>query len=433
MNGRCYFQVTCFACFSMFICAVTSHSMNDSKKLLNDRMLTYEKTFRPVENQSEPIEVYIGFELVSIQEFKEVKEQQTVAAIIRAHWIDEYMTWDPTDYGGLDQLVIESDNVWTPNLVLLNTVEKLKKIGDSWQLIRFLPDGFAYYFPGDVFSATCQVDVTYYPWDRHKCSFSFAPWAQSETEIIFSPIGDKVFTTYFSENGIWHFYNSSIGHTPGSFFIDFTLYLKRKPVFVLLNVVLPIIFMAFLNTLVFAIPVESGERISYSITVLLALAVFLTFVGDNLPKTSSPMSLFGYYLLIVLIISISITLTTIFNMRLYHKDENIPIPDWIVPFVMCLKCECRNIKNKRKCRSLENKKETMDTENEHRSKNENAVDSFNGRKAELEHKNDSKILWRDVGSAFDKIFFVFYFITVSVATIWFFIKVSGNNENDVHD
>jgi hypothetical protein len=407
--------------------------MNDSKKLLNDRMLTYEKTFRPVENQSEPIEVYIGFELVSIQEFKEVKEQLSVAAIIRAHWIDEYMTWDPTDYGGLDQLVIESDNVWTPNLVLLNTVEKLKKIGDSWQLIRFLPDGFAYYFPGDVFSATCQVDVTYYPWDRHKCSFSIAPWAQSETEIIFSPIGDKVFTTYFSENGIWHFYNSSIGHTPGSFFIDFTLYLKRKPVFVLLNVVLPIIFMAFLNTLVFAIPVESGERISYSITVLLALAVFLTFVGDNLPKTSSPMSLFGYYLLIVLIISISITLTTIFNMRLYHKDENIPIPDWIVRFVMCLKCECRNIKNKRKCRSLENKKETMDTENEHRSKNENAVDSFNGRKAELEHKNDSKILWRDVGSAFDKIFFVFYFITVSVATIWFFIKVSGNNENDVHD
>jgi hypothetical protein len=408
--------------------------MNDSKKLLHgDKMLTYEKTFRPVENQSEPLEVFIGFELVSIQEFNEVKEKLSVATIIRDYWIDEYMAWDPADYGGLDQLVIESDNVWTPNLALVNTVEKLEKIGDAWQLIRFTPNGFAHYFPGDVLSAACQVDVTYYPWDRHKCSFSFAPWAQSETEIIFSPFGDKVFTTYFSENGIWHFYNSSIEYTPGSVFIDFTLYLKRKPMFVLLNVVLPIIFMAFLNTVVFAIPVESGERITYSITVLLALAVFLTFVGDNLPKTSSPMSLFGYYLLIVLIISMGITLATIFNMRLYHKDENIPIPDWIVRFVMCLQCECSNVLNKRKCSSLECKKETIDTESEHRSKNENAEDSLNGRKTKLENKNDSKIIWRDVSSAFDKIFFVFCFITVSVATIWFFIKVSGNNGNDFHD
>jgi hypothetical protein len=121
--------------------------MDDAKQLLADRMLGYEKNFRPVINQSNPVNVYVGLQLISIQEFDEVKEELTISAFITVNWEDELIKWDPKDYGGLDQLVIESDNVWTPNLVLSNNVNTLEKIGDAWQLIRFSPNGVAYYFP----------------------------------------------------------------------------------------------------------------------------------------------------------------------------------------------------------------------------------------------------------------------------------------------
>ncbi|XP_060559571.1 5-hydroxytryptamine receptor 3A-like [Ruditapes philippinarum] len=87
----------------------------------------------------------------------------------------------------------------------------------------------------------------------------------------------------------------------------------------------PIIFLAYLNNVVFVIPAECGERISYSITVLLAIAVYLTIVGDNLPKTSFPMAYFSYYLLALLITSICITLATIFNLRIYHYTTSDPV------------------------------------------------------------------------------------------------------------
>jgi hypothetical protein len=382
------------------------------------------------------------------------------------------MRWDPNDYGGLEQLVIASDSVWTPNLVLVNNVNKLEKIGDDWQLIRALSNGEVFNYPADVFSASCRVDVTFYPWDRHKCSFNFAPWGQSNTELVLDPTDDKVLTTYFSENGAWAFYHSGVETSYGGNSIDFVLYLKRKPMYVFVNVILPIIFMAFLNTMIFLIPVESGERISYSITVVLAIAVFLTLVGDNLPKTSSPMSVFGYYLLAVMIISIGITIVTILNVRLYYKDDNDPVPEWIAGFTKLLQCKCRNKTQKREhlttksqtgtkktetyanhITNVENytSKTSVMTESYHRmhsgkvyrpmisgrisvlrSPMTNTVESNKSIEEQIYEstQNDSTISWRDVSSALDNFFFMVSFLVIAVATVSFFAYISGTNKDN---
>ncbi|XP_060576263.1 acetylcholine receptor subunit alpha-like [Ruditapes philippinarum] len=476
MSNKCIVLDVYILFVLVFIHGVNCHSMDDAKRLLADKKQNYEKNFRPVANQSQPLQLYIGFELVTIQEFDEVKEQLTIAGIVTVYWVDEYMTWDPKDYGDLDQLVVESDNVWTPNLVLVNNVNKLEKIGDSWQLIRFLPNGLAHYYPGDVFSASCRVDVTYYPLDRHKCNFAFSPWAQFKTEINISPIGDKVQTSYFSENGAWTFYNSSISYSPEASYIDFNLYLERKPRFVIVNVILPVIFMAFLNTMIFAIPVESGERISYSITVLLAVAVFLTLVGDNLPKTSSPMSIFSYYVLIILITSIGITLVTILNVRVYYKNEKDPVPELIASFVRRLGCNCKNKDNKRKRIPSKSKTERRQTkrgqgsaqlytdvetyinktdisrhynyyvprENVRRpilngrapyqiSSFSDTVESERSNEDKKENVvvNDSLVSWKDVSTALDKLFFILSFIIILTTTVIFFVYIytSGKSDN----
>jgi hypothetical protein len=90
--------------------------------------------------------------------------------------------------------------------------------------------------------------------------------------------------------------------------------------------------------LVFILPVESGERVSYAITVLLSIAVFLTLVGDNIPKSSKPMSLFSYYLLFDLILSTVIVFATIVNLKVYHQHVDKPVPKWLSRTVRKLKC-----------------------------------------------------------------------------------------------
>jgi hypothetical protein len=85
---------------------------------------------------------------------------------------------------------------------------------------------------------------------------------------------------------------------------------------------MPVVFLGLLNILVFLIPAESGERISYSVTVMLAITVFLSSVADSLPKTSSPISLLSYYLLANSGLSVFICLCSILIVRTCHNTDS---------------------------------------------------------------------------------------------------------------
>ena len=68
--------------------------------------------------------------------------------------------------------------------------------------------------------------------------------------------------------------------------IQFQLTLKRLRTYYVMNVILPVIFLSLTASLVFYLPAEAGEKIGMSMTVLLAYAVYLTIIADNMPQTS---------------------------------------------------------------------------------------------------------------------------------------------------
>lgn len=35
-------------------------------------------------------------------------------------WIDEYLVWNPEDFGGITELRIPCDKIWLPDIVLYN-------------------------------------------------------------------------------------------------------------------------------------------------------------------------------------------------------------------------------------------------------------------------------------------------------------------------
>ena len=54
---------------------------------------------------------------------------------------------------------------------------------------------------------------------------------------------------------------------------------------------MPIVLNSILMNAVFALPIDSGEKMSYSLTVLLSYVVFLTWVTENLPPVSTDTSI----------------------------------------------------------------------------------------------------------------------------------------------
>ena len=70
---------------------------------------------------------------------------------------------------------------------------------------------------------------------------------------------------------------------------------ERRSSFYNLNVMIPTICTSLLVVLVFVVPEESGEKLSYVLTVFLSIAVILTLVADSMPPTSITVSVLGTY------------------------------------------------------------------------------------------------------------------------------------------
>lgn len=122
------------------------------------------------------------------------------------------------------------------------------------------------------------------------------------------------------------------------------------PEFYLINMILPVMTIGMLNILVFLLPAESGERVGFSITVLLAIAVFQTIASEKLPAISRPqVSLLCIKLLIDLCLSVLVTTLAIVSLYFYDMSDSRKVPDClraICKVILCKKCEKDKEKDK---------------------------------------------------------------------------------------
>jgi len=140
-------------------------------------------------------------------------------------------------------------------------------------------------------------------------------------------------------NTSWNVFRDKIEST-----ITFSITLKRKPMFFILSVILPVSMLALLNICVFVLPCDSGEKASYAMTVFLAFAVFLTIVSSTLPQNSEKIAVIAVFLIIQTASSTFITITALLMMRLKSYGDDKVLPRWFIKAVLVLKCHACQMK-----------------------------------------------------------------------------------------
>ena len=439
------------------------HTIDDSDRLFQNITSGYRRHFRPVFDQTKRLQMSVYMDLVAIHDFDEVQGKFTTTNIVYLEWTDEFLRWNPADFGGVQTITMQLANVWYPIILHVNSAEKMEQLTEDWHLLRVNSSGYISYYLGDVFTSSCEVDIANYPWDIQRCEIQFSIIGY-HSEIEFVPSSDKISTGFYDDNGAWDLTDTSTSLRYDGTFISFDLYLTRKSRFVVINVISPIVLMSFLNVLIFLIPTDSGERISFCLTVLLAIAVLLTVVGDNLPKTSNPMAWYSYYLLSILIISICITFATILSVHFYYKSEDDPVNHWWQRFVGCTKCRRRRkVYEKRNTATAENKRSSYniapDSKNETNGlQNRPVVRSFKDWNRETTselNRNQSDVLqwqinqgqgqiqrettganisedgeakelstWQDVSVAVDKVAFLLFLVVIVVDNVAFLYAIA---------
>lgn len=169
-----------------------------------------------------------------------------------------------------------------------------------------------------------------------------------------SPFGYPLITSQYVNSTEWNL--KEIKETVNSVkyaccpqpFIDITfeIILERKPLFYLFNIILPCLLLVITILFGFFLPPESGERISLTITILLALAVFLELISDSLPRNSDTIPLLAIFFIVMMAETVLSLMTTCVILVIQYQSapSAIPMPSWIkniifgqLSYYLCIK------------------------------------------------------------------------------------------------
>ena len=268
----------------------STQTFNNTKSLRSDLLSEYVTTLRPGSDQSVALNVSVGLNMVLLKEYNEVTSSFTFVGYMTVMWTDHRLVWTPTLNGNLTTAVLIQTEIWVPPFLVYNPTETYSLIGFNQDRVRISSDGSVLWMPPEVFHFICEADVTYFPFDRQSCTLGLRLCGHQTTDVNIQHLHDAIQFVTFEQNGIWKITSSSTSiKTMMNFqFVQFSVSMVRRSAFYVVNLLLPMLAMLVLQIFVFVLPAESGERIGYSITVLLATSVFLSMVCAFLPTTVIP-------------------------------------------------------------------------------------------------------------------------------------------------
>ena len=238
------------------------------------------------------------------------------------------------------------EDIWTPDVVLKNGVKKFEELGGKFYYLEVSPNGRVLWMPYQVFESKCDIDITYFPFDTQTCHITFISWSFTKVEVNMTLYDgtDPINFYDFVENSVWGIKSTSAKTSPANFgdsTVTFTLQLHRKPLYYVMNLILPVVLLGVISLLVFVIPADAGEKMSFAVTVFLSFAVFLSIISMQLPVNSEKTSLLGVYLVFQMSLGVATIVISAFQLRLHHRCDGRKVGTFyrgLVRIERCLRC-----------------------------------------------------------------------------------------------
>ncbi|XP_007535414.1 5-hydroxytryptamine receptor 3A [Erinaceus europaeus] len=299
----------------------------------------YEKGVRPVRDWRKPTTVSIDVIVYAILNVDEKNQVLTTYIWYRQFWTDEFLQWNPEDFDNITRLSIPTESIWVPDILINEFVDVGKSPEIPYVYVRHHGE-VQNYKPLQVVTA-CSLDIYNFPFDVQNCTLTFTSWLHTIQDINISlwrpPEKVESDKSIFMNQGEWEllgvlpqFQEFSIESSSCYAEMKFHVVIRRRPLFYAVSLLLPSIFLMVMDIVGFYLPPDSGERVSFKITLLLGYSVFLIIVSDTLPATAIGTPLIGVYFVVCMALLVISLAETILIVRLVHKqDLQKPVPAWL--------------------------------------------------------------------------------------------------------
>ncbi|XP_067931422.1 neuronal acetylcholine receptor subunit alpha-7-like isoform X2 [Watersipora subatra] len=241
-------------------------------------------------------------------------------------WSDYKLAWNPADYENITEIRLPAKLLWKPDILIADP-----KFDGSYPVNMVVYNsGFVQQMPPGIFTSSCLINIRWFPFDIQSCQLKFGSWTYDGTKINLKvQAGVSTGSTDgYRKSGEWDLLGVPVERNvvlydccPDNPYIDLTysINVRRRKLYYLVNIVLPCVMLAVLTLLTFTIPCEAGEKISFSVTILLSLTVFQLMVAEALPATSDAVPVIAVYFCCVMLLNSSSVAFAVLVLSYHHR------------------------------------------------------------------------------------------------------------------
>uniref|UniRef100_A0A914ULY4 Uncharacterized protein n=1 Tax=Plectus sambesii TaxID=2011161 RepID=A0A914ULY4_9BILA len=315
--------------------------LTDQQHLVNTIFETYDKTLRPIEDTDSVTNVTLNPALYSILKTDEAAECIVIVQSFRMIWKDIFLSWDPSEFGGMKQLMIPINRIWYPDITFLNLIEMTIVVPEDNNYARINYDGTVLTTIDEVVTLHCKYYINMFPFDVQNCTMHAGSWMHTgeQMDIFYSTPTDL---DQYNNNTEWELISFTARKekayyvTTESTWVDiyYDIVIQRKPTYYLLTFVLPCFIITSISIIgIFAPFNDSGDReekVTMGLTTMLTMAIILTIITDKMPRTSEGMPLMAMYIMLQVAIAAANSFVAVFILYQQRKWTNgEPVPGWI--------------------------------------------------------------------------------------------------------
>nr|XP_061807394.1 5-hydroxytryptamine receptor 3A-like [Nerophis lumbriciformis] len=285
---------------------------------------------RPVKDYKKQTVVTLEVVLYAILDVVKIDQTFVPYVWIFTSWQNDHISWDPDRFCGIKNISLPTELLWKPDLTIEEMIER-DKAPPSPHLI--ITSGGQVQVQNDqVLLSTCKMQIYQFPFDHQSCNLTFKSVVHSVEELRLLHLLNSAEVTNWSRKVMctkneWLFDDMTVMNKTVNVFgvqqdiIVYTISMKRRPLLYIINFLLPILFFLALDLASFFISDFGGEKLSFKVTMLLAVTVMQLLLNEILPSSSNKIPLIAVYCIGIFGLMMLSLLETIFVMYLMEKDK----------------------------------------------------------------------------------------------------------------
>ncbi|XP_073793916.1 pyrroline-5-carboxylate reductase 1a isoform X5 [Danio rerio] len=268
--------------------------------------------------------VLVDLYVTSIVEVFEKEQRLSTQVKMITVWFDSNVLWNSYKFCQILTIAAPRNLFWRPDIVIAESVKtEIGTVESSYVQLVF----FGYVVLPEVLSlnTVCKLNLYRFPFDTQSCNITIQSVAYSNVDLKLETLHDTGVLTNsskqsFQSQGEWELLNISTSKSKVFLmfgYADQLIYqitIKRRPLLHVINIILPVFFFLVLDVTSYFIDTDGADKLSFKVTLLLAISVLLLILNDTLPSTTYELPLIGIYCSAIFsLIGISILETILVN------------------------------------------------------------------------------------------------------------------------